>query len=223
MALNPSFTITQQDGGLTALAVNTTVYGPPNQNRNDAAEFILWSKTDKNGLRTFMNPDQGNVLTNLQYTLATSVDGWYELIRVRVQPYDPDANYVEQQSSGGHITQYASVVYYTDGNIYKSVAASTGQSPLDPNYFALVPVDSLGDMLANTNIEVYYQNFYSEYRTNVCIRDKDDNNCRCGNKNDGEIDGLYSLKQSADTNYANGYPEVMEKIIRELENSCTQC
>lgn len=223
MALTPSFTITQQDGGLTAIAVNTTVYGSPNQNRNDAAEFVLWSKTDMNGLRAFTNPDQGDVLTNLNYTVQTDVDGWYELIRVRVQPYSSGANYVEQQSSGGQITQYASMVYFTDGNVYKSVAPSTGQSPLDPNYFVQVPIDSLKDNLDNTNIDVYYKNFYSEYRTNVCIRDKDDSNCQCGNKDDGYIDGLYARKQSADTNFANGYPERMEKIIRELSNSCTQC
>lgn len=223
MALTPTFTITQQDGGLSAIAVNTTTYGSPNQNRNDAAEFVLWSKTDMNGLRTFTNPDQGNVLTNLQYIVSTTVDGWYELIRVRVQPYNPGTNYVEEQSSGGQITQYASVVYYTDGNVYKAIAPSTGQSPLDTNYFVLVPLNSFNDNLANTNIDVYYKNFYSEYRTNVCIRDKDDNNCRCGNKNNGEIDELYSLKQSADTSFANGSPEDMEKKIRELENSCTQC
>ena len=224
MALSPSFTITQQDGGLTALGVNTTVYGSPNQDRDDAAEFVLWSKTDLAGARVFTNPDQGNVLTNLEYSLTTLVDGWYELIRSRIQPYNVGANYVEEQSSGGEITQYASMFYYpTDGKIYKAIAASTGQDPTNPAYFVEVPIEDLAANLANTNIEVYYQNFYSEYRTNVCIRDKDDNSCACGNKDRDYVDGLYSLKQSADTNYANGNPEIMEKIIRQLEADCTQC
>lgn len=220
MALVPSFTITQQDGGLTAIGLNTTTYGSPNQNRNDAAEFILWSKTDKNGARTVLNTDQGNVLTTLQYTLTTTIDGWYELIRVRIQPYNVSANYVEEQQSGGEITQYASIFYYpVDGKIYKAIVPSTGQTPTNTNYFAEVTIIPL----ANTNIDVYYKNFYSEYRSNVCIRDKDDASCACGNKDKAYVDGLYSLKQSADTAFANGNPETMEKLIRELESDCTQC
>lgn len=230
MALSPSFDIVQQDGGLTAIAENTTVYGSPNQDRDDAAEFVLWSKTDKDGNRNFNNPDQGNVLTNLLYTVSTTnggsetYDGWYELIRVRVQPYDAGVNYVEQQSSGGEITQYASMFYYdTTGKIYKAIAPSTGQDPEDTNYFVEVTLTDLPDNLDNTNIDVYYQNFYCEYATNICIRDKDDQNCACGCKDQDYINGLYALKQSADTNFANDNPEVMEKIIRQLESECTQC
>ncbi|HTJ52618.1 MAG TPA: hypothetical protein VL443_24350 [Cyclobacteriaceae bacterium] len=221
MSLVPSFTITQQDGGATALAVNTTPYGSPNQDRNQAAEYVLWSKTDQNGLRSFNNPDQGNVLTNLQYSVQTPVDGWYELIRLRIQFYNAGANYVEEQSSGGVITQYASIFYYgTTGKVYQAITPSIGQSPTDTNYFVEVP--DLSVILANTNIEVYYQNFYGEYNTNVCIRDKDLENCNCGG-GDEALDLLYAQKQSADTNFANGYPDRMEKIIRELEQTCTQC
>lgn len=222
MALTRVFTIAQEDGGLTAQAVNTTVYGTPNQDRNEAAEYVLWSKTDQNGLREFHNPDSGDVLTETIYELETAIDGWYELIVPRIQPYDAAANYVEEQSSGGVVTQYASIFYYpTTDKVYKAIAPSTGQSPTDTIYFE--EVTDLSTELDNTNIDVYYKNFYSEYRTNVCIRDKDDANCHCSNKDDAYIDGLYSLKQSADTNFANDNPEIMDKIIRELENTCTQC
>lgn len=224
MALSHSYDIVQQNGGLTAVATNDTVYGFPNQERNEAAEFLLWSKTDQAGARTFYNPDQGDVLTNLVYSLSTPIDGWYEAIKVRAQFYSAITPYVEEQSSGGEITQFASMFYYvTDGKIYKAIAPSTGQLPTDTNYFVEVPVEDLKDNLNNTNLEVYYQNFYCEYRINVCIRDKDDQSCACGNKDRDYVDGLYSLKQSADTNYANGNPEIMEKIIRQLTADCTQC
>lgn len=230
MALNPSFTLTNQDGGLSVLAANTTVYGSPNQDRNEAAEYVLWSKTNMNGDRTFNNPDQGNVLTNLNYNLSTtqdsidSYDGWYELIWLRIQFYSAGANYVEQQESGGEITQYASIFYYaTTGKVYKAIAASTGQDPEDTNYFEEVPIEDFNNILDNTNIEVYYKNHYQEYGTNVCLRDRDIKNCQCGGKNRDYVDGLYSLKQSADTNFVNGNPDVMEKIIRELDSMCTQC
>ena len=224
MALAPSYDIDQQDGGLIAIATNTTVYGAPNQNRNDAAEYVLWSKTAQDSVRTFYNPDQGNVLTNLVYSLQTAIDGWYELIRLRIQFYDDEAQYVPEESSGGAVTQYASIFYYaTTGKVYKAIVDSLGQDPESTNYFTEVPLSEMGDILANTNIDVYYLNFYCEYRTNVCIRDKDDSNCGCANKDDDYINGLYAMKQSADTNFANDNPEIMEKIIRELENTCTQC
>lgn len=211
MALSPTFTITQQDGGLTAIATNTTTYGSPNQDRDDAAEYVLWSKTDVNAVRTFTNPAQGNVLTNLSYSVSTLVDGWFELIRLRVQPYNGATAYVS-----GNVIYYA-----TDGKVYQAIASSTGQLPTNPTYFT--EVTDLTTVIGNSSIETYYQNFYSEYRTNVCIRDKDDSNCGCANKDDTYIDMLYAKKQSADTNFANGNPEIMDKIIRELEDTCTQC
>lgn len=211
MALSPIFTITQQDGGLTAIATNTTVYGSPNQDRDDAAEYVLWSKTDVNAVRTFTNPAQGDVLTNLVYSVSTLVDGWFELIRLRIQPYNGATAYVS-----GNVFYYA-----TDGKVYQAIASSTGQLPTNPTYFT--EVTDLTTIIGNASIETYYQNFYSEYRTNVCIRDKDDANCGCTNKDDSYIDQLYAMKQSADTNFANDNPEIMEKIIRELEDTCTQC
>lgn len=224
MALSPSFTITQEDGGLTAIAANTTTYGAPNQDRNEAAEYFLWSKTDMNGARTFTNPDQGDVLTNLEYEVATATDGWYEGINVRIQPYNAGTNYVEEQQSGGEITQYASIFYYaTTDKIYRAIAASTGQTPTNTAYFEELSLTDLAEELANTNIDVYYKDFFCEYRTNTGIRDKDDASCQCGNKDRDYVDGLYSLKQSADTNYANDNPEIMEKIIRQLESELSQC
>jgi|SRR6185369_907906 len=211
MALVPIFPITQQDGGLTAIATNTTVYGSPNQDRNQAAEYVLWSKTDVNAVRTFTNPEQGDVLTNLSYSVSTLVDGWFELIRLRIQFYSALTAYVA-----------GNVFYYTtNGKYYIAIGSSTGQLPTNPIYFT--EVTDLTTIIGNASIETYYQNFYSEYRTNVCIRDKDDANCGCANKDDTYIDMLYAKKQSADTNFANGNPEIMEKIIRELEDTCTQC
>jgi len=211
MALVPLFTITQQDGGLTAIATNTTVYGGSNQLRNQAAEYVLWSKTDMNALRAFTNPAEGDVLNNLVYTVSTLVDGWYELIRLRIQPYNAGTAYVS-----GNIFYYA-----TNGNVYQAITSSTGQTPTNPTYFT--QVTDLTTIFGNASIETYYQNFYSEYRTDVCIRDKDDANCACQNSDDDYIDMLYAKKQSADTNFANGNPQIMEKIIRDLTDTCTQC
>jgi hypothetical protein len=225
MALTRSFTITQQDGGETAIAVNTTVYGTPNQDRDDAAEYALWSKTNSAGNRTFNNPDQGSVLTALQYTVETEIDGWYELIIPRIQPYNNATAYVEQQSSGSAVTQYASIVYYQPTNkVYKCIAPTTGNLPTNTNFWVELSITDLPSNLDNTNIDVYYKNFNAEYLTNNCIRDKfSDAGCECDEKNRNRNQQLLYMKQSADINFANGNPELFEKIIRQLETDCTQC
>lgn len=215
---SPSFTITQQDGGQTAIAVNTTTYGGSNEDRNEGAEVVLWSKTSQSGVRSFDNPDQGNVLTNLQYNVNTLIDGWYELIRVRAAFYDAGANYVEQQESGGVITQYASMFYYqTTGKFYKATAASTGQDPDDANYFIEVAVGDLKDNLANTNLDVYYQDWNGVYNVNAAIRDLFTIEVGCCTKDQLQFRQLMlGLLQGANISFSNDNPEDFEKIIREL-------
>lgn len=215
---SPSFTITQQDGGETAVAVNTTTYGGSNEDRNEGAEVVLWSKTSQSGTRSFDNPDQGNVLTNLQYNLNLTVDGWYELIRVRAAFYDAAANYVEEQESGGVITQYASMFYYqTTGKFYKAVAASTGQDPDDTDYFIEVLVADLKDNLANTNLDVYYQDWNGVYNVNAAIRDLFSIEvCHCSPSQLQFRQLMLGLLQGANIQFANDNPEEFEKIIREL-------
>jgi hypothetical protein len=223
MALVPIYTFTQNDGGLTGTIDNETVYGSPNPDRDDAAEFILWSKTDKKGNRVFHNPEQGNVLTNLQYTVNTNVsDGWYEVIRERIQLYNAGTNYVEQQSSGGEITQYASVFYYpTTGLVYYAVAPSTGQDPTNQAYFAQV-ID-LSTILDNTNIDVYYKDIYVDYHQNACITKKFANSCNCSGNEIKAIDTLYHRKVAADLAFSNDAPEQMEEISVKINETCVQC
>jgi hypothetical protein len=223
MALTPTFTITPADNGQTVTIDNTTTYGNPNQDRDDAAEFLLWSKTDKSGVRTYDNPDQGNVLTNIQYITDTLKDGWYELINLRIQFYDSGASYVEEQSSGSVITQYASVFYYsTTGKVYKAIAPSTGQDPEDTDYFVEVPLDQLHTLIDNTNIEVYIKDYDHDYATNEAIRDRFANVLCCTAEDRDRNQTLLYMKQSADTNFANGRPEDFEKIIREIEAQLIQ-
>lgn len=224
MALTPVFNFTQNDGGLTGAVVNATVYGSPNQDRNEAAEVLLWSKTNKNGVRSFDNPSQGNLLTNLNYTVNTPVSGWYEGINLRMQPYDAGTNYVEEQESGGVITQYASLIYYpTTGLFYYSVAPSTGQDPTDTAYFA--QITDYSTVIENPNADAYIFDVYSEYAVNNCITQKFAANCGCapGSFQQKFIDTLYSQKVAADLAFANGNSAQMEDIIRKISESCTQC
>lgn len=223
MPLSPSFTVQTNDGGLTATATNTTTYGSPNQDRNEAAEYVLWSKTDKDGNRTFDNPDQGDVLTKLIYSVALTVSGLYELIWLRIQPYDAGANYVEQQESGGVITQYPSIVYYNDV-VYKCIAPSSGNLPTDTNFFEPVPLNQLQTLLGNTNIEEYIKNVNINYHINKCITARlAGQGCNCSSS-DAEYNlDLYNKYLSAESNFNAGNIYAYEEIIEKLNTMCEQC
>lgn len=225
MALSPSFTVVQDNGGETATATNTTTYGTPEQDRDEAAEFVLWSKTDKDGNRTFHNPDQGDVLTKLVYSVLTAISGLYELIWLRIQFYDSGANYVEQQESGGVITQYPSVFYYgTTGKIYKAIVPSTGQDPEDTDFFEEVTIDDLHTLLGNTNIEEYIKNVNIVYHVNKCITKRlAEAGCDCGIKDREYNQELFSLYLSAQSNFNTGNIYEFEEIIAQLNTKCVQC
>jgi hypothetical protein len=225
MALSPSFTVTQNNGGETATATNTTTYGAPNQDRDEAAEFVLWSKTDKDGNRSLDNPDQGDVLNKTVYTVNTPISGLYELIWLRIQFYDVAANYVEEQESGGVITQYASIFYYsTTGKVYKAIAPSTGEDPEDTDFFVEVPLDQLQTILGNTNIEQFIQNEDIIYHINKCITSRlAKMGCECSLTDREYNQELFSLYLSATSNYNAGNVYEFEEIIEQLNTRCVEC
>lgn len=225
-ALNLSFTQDASDITIGTVTDITADYGQGGvEARGDAANYLLWSKTDQDGNRVFTNPAAGNVLSVMSWSVSTAVDGWYQGILVRVQPYDNSANYVEQQSSGDVVTQYASVVYYPSTNkVYYCTAPSTGNLPTNTSFWAEVLDLSL--ILDNTNIQVKIVDFYVKTRASRCVSLKfaklDDQTCQNDNgKSRNNAYYLRALIVSADSEFLQGNPEEMEKIIRQLENKCS--
>lgn len=219
-----SFTQNANDNEIGVVA-DLTDYGiSGNPLRSAKANYLLWSKTDKNGVRAFSNPDQGNVLSNLAYTVATLTDGHYEGILMRFELYDNVAAYVEEQSSGGIITQYASIVYY-NGFVYKCTVPSTGNLPTDTNFW--IVVTDLSTLIDNTTVDVFIEDFYVKVRANQCANAKFAADCGCGC--DGDLSKIRSALEvrykivAADAAFANGNPERMEKIIRDIALTCATC
>jgi len=232
MALTPALRFTQDADNIEIGIVEdiTADYGDGgNQERGDAANFLLWSKTDKDGNRTFDNPDFGNELSIMQWQVNTPVDGYYEAIWMRIQPYSAVANYVEQQQSGSTITQYASVFYYaTTDKVYKAIAPSQGQNPTNTNFFQ--EVTDLSTIIDNTNVETFFiqtgetntEGVYVKTRASraasILMGRLDDEKCPSPSAKDREkaylINGLIF---SADAEFAQHNPREMEKIMRLIE------
>lgn len=220
-----SLTFTQAtdiDAGVVADASDYGVSGNPL--RADTANYLLWSKTSQAGVRSFTNPSPGNVLSTLSYNVVTLIDGYYEAILMRFGLYDGGTPYVPEQSSGGVITQYPSVIYYS-GVVYKCIAPSTGNLPTDTNFFE--PVTDLSTLIDNVNVDVYIQDVYIKVRSSRCANEKFEDTCGCGCT--GDLDKMkpgltirYKLV-AADSAFTNGNPERMEKIIRDIEETCSNC
>ena len=225
MALTNGLSFTQNadiDFGVAADTSDYAVGGNPA--RSATANYLLWSKTDEDGVRTYTNPSAGSVFANLSYTVSTLVDGWYEGIMMRFTEYSGATAYVEEQTSGTVITQYASVVYY-NGTIYKAIAPTTGNLPTDEAFW--VAVTELHTLIDNTNVDVFVDDFYIKLRANQCANEKLASNCGCGCNGDlSAIHGALLVSGkilSADSAVSNNAYDQMEKIIRDIEQTCSLC
>lgn len=227
MALSLSTSFTQDIDDMTAGVVEDTTpdYGTGgNEARNEAANYLLWSKTDKEGNRTYHNPSQGNVLTSMSWNVETQVSGWYERILLRIPIYDSGESYTKEVQGGGIITNYASIVYYASTNkVYKCIDDTMGNDPTNTLYWE--EVLNLGDLIANTTITVVVSNTYVRATVDDKMRKifrKMGRNLGCDekeNKNAYKYDGLLI---AADSEVNAGNYDEMEKIIEYLESKLSQ-
>lgn len=232
MALVDALTFTQDSDIATGVESDESNYGVGgNPARSDTANYLLWSKTNSGGVRTFDNPSQGNVLANLNYAVNTPYDGYYEAILMRFNPYDNGEAYVEQQTSGSTITQYASLVYDpTAGAVYRCISPITGVAPSDPSgatYWTVVPLGELYTLIDNPNVDVYIKAEYISIRSSRCAAEQFKNKCGCGCSSDINEISLPLLitgkLMAADAEYAAGNYTEMQSIIEDITSTCSSC
>lgn len=227
MALTPSTSFTQDidDVSQGVVADTTPDYGEGgNQARGDAANYLLWAKTDSGGTREFNNPQQGNVLTNMSWNVETPVSGWHERMLMRIQIYSDIASYVPQVESNGIVSQYASIVYYQSTNkVYRCILPSTGNLPTDTTYWT--EVTDLSTIIANINVSVTITNTYVRASVDGKIKDlfaAMGNTCACDESANKEAYKMNGLLISANSEVNSGNYDKMEKIIRYIESQLTQ-
>lgn len=227
MALSPSTSFTQDVDDIHAgvVADTTSNYGTGgNPARGDAANYLLWSHTDQNGVRTFNNPAAGNVLTIMSWDVTMSAGGWYERMLMRIQPYNNATAYVAQIESGGVVSQYASIVYYAATNkVYKCILASTGNLPTNTTYWT--EVTDLSTIIANTNVTTTISNTYVRSIADDGVKELFKNmgsTCGCDEKLNKKAYLLDGLLIAADAAVEAGNYDEMEKIINYLESQLEQ-
>lgn len=214
MPLIDSLIFTQDTDIATGVVADASDYGVGgNPARSAKANYLLWSKTDKNGVRTFSNPSQGNVLSNLSYAVATATDGHYEGILMRFDIYDNGTAYDEDDA------------VYDNGSVYRATQATTGNLPTDANFWEVV--SDLSTLISNSSVDVYIEDFYIKVRASQCVNSKFTNMDNCGCSKDlYSISGALQLKAmliTADLAFADDNPSLMEKIISEINATCSEC
>lgn len=205
-----SFTQTANDNETGVVADLTDYAISGNPVRSAKANYLLWAKTDKNGVRTFDNPDPGNVLSNLSYTVNTPSDGHYEGILMRFDIYDGGTPYAEDEA------------VYHDGAVYIANGATTGNLPTDTNFWTMVT--DLSTLIANASVEVYIEDFYNKARSLQCLN-QILTNCNCCTdiiKSRAALAVKFKIL-AADLAFADDNPARMEKIMRDVESTCSTC
>lgn len=227
MALTPSTSFTQDVDDINAgvVADTTSDYGTGgNPARGDAANYLLWAKTDENGNRVFSNPDFGDVLSIMEWDVVTLVSGWYERMLMRIQIYDNTEAYLKEVESGGIITVPAGIVYYGSTNkVYKAIVDTTGNLPTDTNFW--VEVTDLSELISNTNVTVTISNTYVRSTVDQGLKLLFRNiagECGCDDKKNKKYYLLYSLLVGADSEVQGSNYDEMQKVILYIESQLSQ-
>lgn len=227
MPLTPSTSFTQDVDDVHEGVVEDTTSDYDtggNPARGDAANYLLWAKTDQNGARTFDNPEFGNVLTIMSWVVATLVSGWYERILMRIQLFDEEESYLKEVQSGGIVTVYPGIVYYSSTNkVYRCITNSTGNLPTDTDYFE--EVTDLSELISNTNVSVTISNTYVRSTVDDAMKSlfrKMGRDCACDDQENQHAYKMDGLLIAADSEVNGGNYDEMEKIIAYLESQLSQ-
>lgn len=103
----------EQADASAATVADVSVY--TGELRGDKANILVVSKNDKNGTPTYLTGIVNtSPLSALTWVFSTVLDGWYRfnLLRIGIFSSGPIST-VAEVSSGGIITQYATILYYT--------------------------------------------------------------------------------------------------------------
>lgn len=157
-----SYTINDNTGTYDAIN-NATGYGAPNDARADRANYLLVSKNDKAGTRTYGLVANTSPLSTLVWTLTSTADGWHQATLLSFKLYSAIQAYVVDD------VQY----YGTTGLYYKCIQANTAVAPDSgggDDYWEVI-TDFTEIQQGYTNLDVIDYEFLIDSRSQLNIAD----------------------------------------------------
>jgi hypothetical protein len=228
MALNTALVFTQNINGIEGLITDaTTNYGlDGNPARNELANFLLFSKNDVDNLRSYYEVDNSSPLTAIEWVVPTHVSGWAQATLLMISLYNPITAYTgEVLDAGGLIVIPGSIVYFTDGRVYKCIQDCIDVAPDNINAALYwIEITDLTTLYGYPNVVEYHQDLMLDYKINKCVTKGFIGMHKCDTLQEMEqAIKNWSLYMSGVANYHNGAPEEMERIFVELDKICTTC
>lgn len=193
---------------------NTTGYGSPNDERSDRANYLLISKNDKNGTRTYITIANTTPLSTMIWAFTSTADGWHQGTILSVNKW----------ANGAHVVDDV-VFYTTTGLFYNCIEAHSNIAPdsgSGSQYWEEV-TDFTEIQQGHTNLEVYDYDFNIESRRAVDIADELsealDENFRCQLQPDEAVDllNMIAMLEGANSEMLQGNPEQTEEIMLSIE------
>lgn len=157
------FTISDDTGTYDAIN-NAGGYGAPNELRNDRANYLLVSKNNTSGTRTYLTVPNTTPLSTLLWTLSSTVDGWHQATLLSYQRWDTNQNYVVDD------VQYYSVTdkYYVCTSPHSGTAPDSGGGDAVWDEITDHTIIQQG----HTNLEVIDLHFLISSRTELDITEE---------------------------------------------------
>lgn len=233
MALEYSLCISLHETCGEHTVENATVYGTPEEDRNEAAEYLLVAHITEESVEEFQEVDSSPVLTKLSYTVPSPSDGHYRYTILRIPIWDSGTSYIKEVlDSNDIITTYANLVYLAATNkVYKAITNHSNESPDGIN--GTTNWEEVTDLTAesirdNTTIVSYVYNDIIDCRAKKCTKDElfkaVANGCGCNDLNQM----LPYLKKQlllsgAQSKNEDNKPEQAETILVQLNKLCSSC
>jgi hypothetical protein len=214
------FTISDTTGTYDALS-NPTGYGSPNDDRSDVANYLLVSKNDVSGNRTYLMVTNTSPLSTMIWNLVSGADGLHQATLLSFQLWNSGSAYV---SSGA-----PSVVYYTPtSKYYRAIQASTNIAPDSgggASYWEEI-TDFTEIQQGHSNVEVIDYSFLISSRTALCIADElykaisEDFLCKITLTEASHPLNLIASLEGAFSKMLNDEGEEAEQIILAISDCC---
>lgn len=216
---------------------NTTVYGTPEEDRNEAAEILLAAYVNESGVEQFITVDSTPYLTKTEYAITNTLDGHYHFETLRFPLWINTGTYVKEiRDVNDIITTYANLVYgTTTGKFYKAIEPSNSGSPIEPGitvgwetYWEEITDFTDSEVRSNDTIVTAEYDDIHDARATICTKNEL-YKVACGDHNCIDLKKLTpylkraALLAGARAKRDDQQPEKAESILRVLTNLCGKC
>lgn len=217
MALTFILTFTQGTAVADGTITDSTVYGGANDDRNERGNYLLLSKNDKAGTRTYLTIANSTPLSTLSWAFTSTQDGWHQATLLSAKIWSSGQSYI----IGDIIFYGATGLFYRSTTVHSNIAPDSGSGAA--NWTAITDFTAI--QTGFTNIEVFDYNFMVESRVDLLGVEKldeaigDDFLCKLNPSDAVELLNFTIGIDTARSKMAQDEASDAEEIIRAIEET----